>query len=287
VVIQGQDGPRAHHISPEPVAHLSQHLVLPLLLRSATAADACGGVHFGHAVEALESTKDGTVRVEVRSSQVRIWMHEPSSSGTSKPIRRRVPFHSIGQRCCAFRFQGRQVEVLTQYLVAADGAKSRVRGMVGVSMEGNPALQHLVNIHFMAPGLKDRLKHREAMLYFVFNSRVIAVIVAHDIQREEFVAQVRLSSHSTVSERQLHADLSSPPHAEYLWCCSESSAAGQVPYFPPMQSLADFPNPVCQRLLRDAIGVPDVDVQILSVRTWTMHAEVAQKFKVEHPSALP
>jgi hypothetical protein len=31
---------------------------------------------------------------------------------------------------------------------------------------------------------------RAAMLYFVFNKSVVAVIVAHDLQRGEFVAQV-------------------------------------------------------------------------------------------------
>lgn len=34
------------------------------------------------------------------------------------------------------------------------------------------------------------LRGREGMLYFVFNSDVIAVVVAHNIGRGEFVAQV-------------------------------------------------------------------------------------------------
>ena len=61
--------------------------------------------------------------------------------------------------------------------------------MLGVPLRGKSNMQHLVNIHFLAPGLKSRLRGREAMLYFVFNSSVISVLVAHDISSGEFVAQ--------------------------------------------------------------------------------------------------
>ena len=57
----------------------------------------------------------------------------------------------------------------------------------------------------------------------------------------------------------------------------------QVPFFPPTQSLADFPEHICQRLLKSAIRVPDLDVEVLSVRKWTMYAEVAEHFKVSSP----
>ncbi len=57
----------------------------------------------------------------------------------------------------------------------------------------------------------------------------------------------------------------------------------QVPFFPPTQSLADFPEDVCERLLKSAIGVPYLDLEVKSVRRWTMHAEVAEQFKVSRP----
>ena len=63
--------------------------------------------------------------------------------------------------------------------------------MLGAALRGRSDMQHLVNIHFMAPSLKSRLRGREAMLYFVFNPSVIAVLVAHDISSGEFVAQAR------------------------------------------------------------------------------------------------
>ena len=85
--------------------------------------------------------------------------------------------------------QGETSSIDCRYLVVADGANSRMRGILGVPLRGRSNMQHLVNIHFKAPGLKSLLRGREAMLYFVFNPSVIAVLVAHDISRGEYVAQ--------------------------------------------------------------------------------------------------
>lgn len=79
------------------------------------------------------------------------------------------------------------------FLVASDGAGSSIRSALGVGMEGEPAMQNLVNIHFSAPRLAERMrKERPAMLYFVFSPQTVAVIVAHDLNEGEFVAQVCL-----------------------------------------------------------------------------------------------
>lgn len=52
-------------------------------------------------------------------------------------------------------------------------------------------MQNLINIHFSAPDLARRMaEERPAMLYFVFNPRGVVVIVAHDLSRGDFVAQV-------------------------------------------------------------------------------------------------
>ncbi len=98
-------------------------------------------------------------------------------------------FPSWAEGGCVYQ-QSRSYQLQCDYLIAADGANSRIRNMLGVKMMGTAAMQHLINIHFMAPGLRGHLHGREAMLYFVFNSEVITVVVAHDLQRGEFVAQV-------------------------------------------------------------------------------------------------
>lgn len=86
------------------------------------------------------------------------------------------------------------------------------RQWCGLQLVGEPALQHLVNCHFTSRALGSMMlsglqgagpssqQHsgrpggsgsgRPAMLYFVFNSQVVAVLVAHDLRAGEFVAQV-------------------------------------------------------------------------------------------------
>ena len=79
------------------------------------------------------------------------------------------------------------------------------RELQGIAMEGEPVMQHLLNIHFYAPSLWEHVRERPAMLYFVFSADVIAVLVAHDLHRGEMVAQVepRLSSALMLTLQQL------------------------------------------------------------------------------------
>lgn len=144
-----------------------------------------------------------------------------------------------------------QKSIKCTYLVAADGASSLTRQSLGISLGGAPALQTLMNVHFTCPGLKARLQPRPAMLYFVFNEALVAVFVAHDPESDE-------------------------------WVC-------QVPLFPPYRTSQDFDEQSLLRLLRAGLGVETLnsapaaaaaalDIKILSVSTWTMHAEVASRF---------
>jgi 2-polyprenyl-6-methoxyphenol hydroxylase-like FAD-dependent oxidoreductase len=41
--------------------------------------------------------------------------------------------------------------VRASYVVAADGASSSTRRLLGVASSGTPAMQHLVNVHFTSP----------------------------------------------------------------------------------------------------------------------------------------
>lgn len=63
-------------------------------------------------------------------------------------------------------------------------------------MSGDAALQHLMSIHFSWLDLGHQLlaAGREAMLYFVFNRQLVGVVVAHDLEKGEFVAQVSNAS---------------------------------------------------------------------------------------------
>ncbi|KAK9819702.1 hypothetical protein WJX72_001426 [[Myrmecia] bisecta] len=203
---KGQQGPRMDSLSPEPVAHLSQHRLVPLLYKHAAKPGSLGLVRFGAAVASVSQDAEGCLL----------------------------------QVDCG---QGPQQTVHCSYLVAADGAHSPIRKQLQIPMLGDAAMQHLVNIHFHAPGLWHRLQGRTAMLYFVFNAHVVAVIVAHDLKSGELVAQ--------------------------------------VPIYPPLQTLADFTPAVCKSLLLNTLGAgADLDIHVSAIRSWTMSAQVAQCFRM-------
>ena len=67
--MQGQTGPRMHSISPEPVAHLSQHRLLPMLLTCALDNAVNSRVLFGRTVLKIEQSAD-RVSIFTRTSEV-------------------------------------------------------------------------------------------------------------------------------------------------------------------------------------------------------------------------
>lgn len=76
-------------------------------------------------------------------------------------------------------------------LVGTDGAGSTVRKLAGVDMRGERDLQKLVSVHFLSKVLgKYLLNERPGMLFFIFNTEAIGVLVAHDLEQGEFVLQV-------------------------------------------------------------------------------------------------
>lgn len=82
------------------------------------------------------------------------------------------------------------------------------------------------------------------MLYFLYNSEMVAVLVCHDIQKGEFVLQ--------------------------------------VPYFPPVESVDDYKDvDKCKQIVRKSIfstESPQIDIEIKSVNTWRMEAVVADSY---------
>ena len=69
MLAQGQAGPRMHDISPEPVAHLSQHRLLPKLLACARDNAVNSRVLFDRTVLKIEQPADG-VSIVMRTSEV-------------------------------------------------------------------------------------------------------------------------------------------------------------------------------------------------------------------------
>ena len=76
-------------------------------------------------------------------------------------------------------------------LVGTDGAGSTVRKLAGIDTKGERELQKLVSVHFLSKDLGQYLlNERPGMLFFIFNTEAIGVLVAHDLKEGEFVFQV-------------------------------------------------------------------------------------------------
>lgn len=89
--------------------------------------------------------------------------------------------------------KGKRVEqnIHCNILIGTDGAGSTVRKLVGIEMRGEKDLQKLVSVHFFSKDLGQfLLKENPGMLFFIFNTEAIEVLVAHDLRQGEFVLQV-------------------------------------------------------------------------------------------------
>ena len=74
-------------------------------------------------------------------------------------------------------------EVRSRWVVAADGAGSRVRRSLGIEMQGPPRIQSFLMIHFGA-NLREMVKDRLGVLHFVIDPEAGGAFITHDIDRE-------------------------------------------------------------------------------------------------------
>ncbi|KAK6160359.1 hypothetical protein DH2020_003740 [Rehmannia glutinosa] len=127
------------------------------------------------------------------------------------------------------------------FVVGTDGAGSTVRKLMGIDMSGTHDLQKLISVHFMSHELGQYLiNERPGMLFFIFNTEAIGVIVAHDLEQGEFVLQ--------------------------------------VPFYPPQQKFEDFSFRTCEKIIFKLVGRELLDINVLDIKPWVMHAEVADTF---------
>jgi putative polyketide hydroxylase len=138
------------------------------------------------------------------------------------------------------RVSGHETQVGAQYLIAADGAQSRVRRMIGARMVGEEGVYDSVNILFNAD-LRQWVADRPAALYFVEQPDLRATFLtinAHD--RWSFL---------------IHS-------------------LKQYGYAP-----ADFTEDLCVKLIRQGVGKPDLPVKILGISAWEASAIVADRYR--------
>jgi len=147
---------------------------------------------------------------------------------------------------------GQQYRVRADYMIAADGANSLVRGQLGLGADWDSQAQNVVpdrggplgnyiNIYFRAD-LTELVRDRWFGICFVENPEVEGLFLAVNN-----------------SDR-------------WLLNVAYSPAEGATP--------ADFTPQRCLELIRAAIGLPEIEVEILSVLPWEAAARIARQMKV-------
>lgn len=122
--------------------------------------------------------------------------------------------------------------VEADYVIAADGARSRVRELLGIGTTGPGVLgDHMLNVLFRAPGLPVP----EYSMSVLRNENATGILMKVDNGD-------RWIFHVPGGDRSL-------PAAEF------------------------------QRLIRAATGIPDLDVDVISMLPWASTARVAEKFR--------
>jgi len=129
--------------------------------------------------------------------------------------------------------------VRARWMIAADGARGRVRELLGIALTGRPFLYRSVNVLLRAD-LTPWTAYRPAALYFVEQADLRATFLTiNGVNRWGFL----------------------------------------VNNLPASADMASYTPDRCAALVRQAAGVPDLDVEILGVAPWTAAAQVAERFR--------
>ena len=190
-------------ITPTPLRNISQHRFEPILLRSL--ADAGGAIpQWRHQWESAVQDAEG-VTSTIRALE----------TDTVREIRSR-------------------------YVIAADGAGSRIRKSLGIDMIGPAHLQSFLMIHFRA-NLRPIVGDPPGVLHFVCDPiHGGGVFVIHDLDREAVY---------------MHA------------------------FDPDRESADDYSIARCEQIIRDSLADPNLTLAVEAFGTWTMTAQVAERYR--------
>jgi putative polyketide hydroxylase len=128
----------------------------------------------------------------------------------------------------------------TDYLIAADGAHSPIRDALGITTSGKGTLEHYLNIYFLAD-LSELVQGRTFSQCQVENTHVRGTFAALN-----------------------NTD-------RWIFHLSYNPEAGEKP--------EDFPPERCLELLRQAIGVSDIAIEIKSIGPWEAAVRVADRYQ--------
>lgn len=209
--------------TPTPLRNISQHHLEPLLAEAVAA----------------EPLSDLRYRTEWRSS-------EQDDDGVTSAI---ATVHDEGDEGGDGNAEadGETFRVRSRWVLAADGAGSRVRAACGIDMVGPPALQSFIAIH-LGGDLRPVIGEHTGVLHFVMDPAVTGTFIAHDLASE--------------------------------WVL-------MVGFDPTTETVDDYRPERCRRIVDDAIEstalgrLPDDAIEIRGVGSWHMSAQVADRLRAD------
>jgi 2-polyprenyl-6-methoxyphenol hydroxylase-like FAD-dependent oxidoreductase len=132
---------------------------------------------------------------------------------------------------------GMTTEIAADFVIAADGTKSSVRDALGIPTKGPGTLAHSMSILFAAD-LGVALRNRSFVLYYLQNPDFAGTFVPSD---------------------------------------DKDRGQLDIEYDPTLESASEFGQARCKRLIRAALGMPDLDVTVLDVVPWEISGLLADK----------
>ena len=144
-----------------------------------------------------------------------------------------------GAVCTVTDAQGNERKISSRFVIAADGAGSRLRTSLGINMEGLGVMQHFKNVHFKAD-LSHIAGGKPAILYWVLDQKCPGTFIAYDMHDN--------------------------------WVFMHPYDANQV-------SEDQFSDEHCLQMVRDAIGEQDIDIEVISIGNWVMSSEIAASYR--------
>jgi 2-polyprenyl-6-methoxyphenol hydroxylase-like FAD-dependent oxidoreductase len=96
----------------------------------------------------------------------------------------------------------REFVIETDYLVGADGSRSRIRDAIGATMHGERDLSRNYNIIFRAPGLAEAHPHGPGVMYWQVNEDMPSLLGPMDGDDRWFFMPTRLAPDATFTDEQ-------------------------------------------------------------------------------------